>query len=336
MATKKPTPTFYIFHGDDLFTLAEDVARMRTRMGDPATAGLNMVELDGKTVTIAEAFNAVSALPFLSDKRLVIVDGWLTWLSRSGAGKTGKDTLKKIAEQLPDLPDFARLVFVERQPIKDTNPVLKVARSDPRGYVKTFHHARDPGKWLDHRAAHYGVTLDNLAKRALISVVGEDLNKADGELYKLAAYVGAGQTITEAHVAQLTHYVPEESVFALVDALGQRDGRTAAQVMHQLLDAERDTTSGAMGLFAMIVRQFRLLIQAREFLATGRGRGPAMAKELRVHTFVAGKLEKQSRNFTMEDLETIYRRLLDIDRRIKTGRIDPVLALDMLVAGLSE
>jgi DNA polymerase-3 subunit delta len=148
--------------------------------------------------------------------------------------------------------------------------------------------------------------------------------------------VGERATITEADVAQLTHYVPEESVFALVDALGQRDGRTAARVLHQLLDAERDTTSGAMGLFAMIVRQFRLLIQAREFLAMGRGRGPALAKELRVHKFVAGKLEKQSRNFTLEDLEAIYRRLLDLDRRIKTGKIDPVLALDTLIAGLSD
>jgi DNA polymerase-3 subunit delta len=334
MAKSKATPTFYIFHGDDLFSLEEDVAAMHTKMGDPSTADLNTATFEGKTATITDVFNAVSALPFLSDKRLVVVDGWLTWLSRSGAGKTGKDTLKKIAEHTAELPDFARLVFVERQPLKETNPVLKAARSDPHGYVKTFHQLRDPGKWIKQRAAMYAVEIDPAAVQALVLVAGNDLIKADGELFKLAAYVGEGKRIHEADVAALTTYVPEEKVFDMVDALGQRDGQTAARLLHRLLKNENDK-SGALGLFAMIVRQFRLLIQAREHLDSGGGRGEAMAKALHVHKFVAGKIEQQSRNFSLADLELIYHRLLDYDRQIKTGRIDPVLALDMLVAGLS-
>ncbi|GAB4573022.1 MAG: DNA polymerase III subunit delta [Anaerolineae bacterium] len=327
----KPAPTHYILHGDDIFTLEEEVAAMRARMGDdPATADLNMASFDGRTATLADVFNAVSALPFLSDRRLVIVDGWLSWLSRSGAGKAGKETLEAIAAQLPNLPDWARLVFVERTLIKDSNPVLKAARSDPRGYIKTFRQPQNPLKWIEARAAHYDVAIEGRAASVLAELASGDLLRLDNELFKLAAFVGAGETITTEHVAQLTTYVPEESIFAMVDALGRRDARTAARIMQRL----RSDTE-ALSLLGMIIRQFRLLLQAREHLDLGGGRGPALAQALHVHSFVAQKLEQQSRNFELDDLEAIYRHLLALDREIKTGQIDPDLALDMLVARLS-
>ncbi len=326
----KPVPTFYVLHGDDIFSLEEEVALMRQRMGDPATASLNMVSFDGKSAGIADVFNAVSAYPFLSDRRLVIVDGWLGWLGRANAGKAAQEDLERIAAQLPGLPDWARLVFVERETLKENHPVLKLARSDPRGYVRTFTRPQNPRQWIAKRAEHYGAQIDPAAIEALITVLGDNLIALDSELFKLAAYVGEGRPIGTDDVAALMTYVPEEKVFDMVDALGRRDGQSAARLLQRLLvDAD------PLSLFAMIVRQFRLLIQAREHLDLGGGRGPALAQALRIHSFPAQKLEQQSRNFDLADLEAIYRRLLDYDRDIKTGQIEPELAIQLLVAGLS-
>ena len=51
---------------------------------------------------------------------------------------------------------------------------------------------------------------------------------------------------------------------------------------------------------------------------------------------MAQKLAKQTRGFSLEQLEGIYRALLDNDIKMKTGRIKPELALDVLVAGLAR
>lgn len=332
----KPTPTYYILHGEDLFTLEEEVAAMRARMGaDPATADLNTTTFDGKTATLADVLNAVSALPFLSDRRLAIVNGWLSYLAQTSGGKA---TLEALVAQLPGLPDWARLVFVERETLSENHPVLRLARSDPRGYVKAFRRPalNEVGPWIQARAAHYGVSIEAEARDALVALVrgdqfSADLTKADNELFKLAAYVGEGGVITRDHIAAVTAYVPEESVFPMVDALGRRDGPTATRLLLRLL---KDTD--ALNLFSLIIRQFRLLLQAREHLESGGGRGPALARALRVQNFVAAKLEEQSRRFTLDGLEQTYRHLLDLDRRIKTGQIAPELALAMLVAGLCD
>ncbi|MEZ4517183.1 MAG: hypothetical protein R3C44_10215 [Chloroflexota bacterium] len=87
-------------------------------------------------------------------------------------------------------------------------------------------------------------------------------------------------------------------------------------------------------LFAMFVRQFRLLIQVKEMAEAGE-RPPAIAAQLRVPSFVAGKLSQQAQGFSLPQLEQIYGRLLEIDVETKTGQTDMLTALHLLLAGLT-
>jgi DNA polymerase III delta subunit len=61
-----------------------------------------------------------------------------------------------------------------------------------------------------------------------------------------------------------------------------------------------------------------------------------MASTLGIKPFEADKLSRLGRGFSVEQLEGIYHSLLDTDIRMKTGRIQPALALDLLVAGLAK
>jgi DNA polymerase-3 subunit delta len=88
------------------------------------------------------------------------------------------------------------------------------------------------------------------------------------------------------------------------------------------------------GVFAMVVRQFRLLLLAREALDSGT-LASRLAPALDVHPFVAQKLAAQARNFDLPSLETVYRRLRDIDEEVKSGRIELDTAMESLVAQLA-
>ncbi len=81
----------------------------------------------------------------------------------------------------------------------------------------------------------------------------------------------------------------------------------------------------------MVVRQFRLLLLAREVLEK---RGNVQA-ELKVHSFVAQKLAAQARHFSLESLEAIYHQLLKIDEDAKTSQVALDLALDIFVMELT-
>lgn len=341
----RPTPVFYVLHGDDEFSLRAEAQVMRARVHDPALGDLNITRMDGKVATPREVIGAASAVPFAADKRLVIVEGMLAWLARKGSGKAGKADLDYLIERLPQLPDTARLVFLELEILPEKHPVLRLAQEpDKRGYVKACIPPRnsqdrtgrgwDMGwimRWISQRAEFYGGRMEPRAAAALAQMVGQDLYAADSECAKLVSYVGPEQVITESDVATMTHYVPETNIFQIADALATRNSDQAAQIVHRLLRA--DDPPEPLALLGTISRHFRLLIQVREALDGG-----ANVRELPEikGDWHARRLSDQARHLSLGELEAIYRNLLETDYAIKSGRVGDALALDLLVAGLAE
>jgi DNA polymerase III subunit delta len=322
----RPTPTFYVFHGSDEFTCAETLADFRSRLGPPDTVDLNTTFLDGRKATLAELRHVCDAIPFLAEKRLVIVEGLLT----RTAGQ--EEFLDKLAGYLGQLPETTRLVFVEAKPLPAHHLILQLAQKDERGYVKQFvpPDVKTLPGWIEKRVQKCGGEIEHQAAAQLAAVVGADLRLLDQEVTKLVAYVNAERAITGSDVDAVVPYAQAAVVFDLVDALGRRDGQTAARTLHRLLDAGEHP----MGLLAMIVRQFRLLIQVKELKAEGAN-PQTISKTLGIHPFPARKLHNQATYFTGEQLEVVYRHLLDSDVAIKSGEIEADVALDLLVAGLA-
>jgi DNA polymerase-3 subunit delta len=331
----KTTPTFYVFHGSDEFTCAETLADFKRRLGPPDTVDLNTTTFDGGGLTLAELQHACEAIPFLAEKRLVIVRNLLTRLTaRRGQeiSTAQKERLTALSDYLPRVPETTRLVFIEGKPLPTKHPIVQLAQQEERGYVKRFDPPDDKAlpRWIEKRAHKQGGEIEPQAAAQLAAVVGADLRLLDQEIAKLVTYTNAERAITRSDVDQIVPYAQAAIVFDLVDALGQRDGRTAAQTLHRLLDASEHP----LGLLAMIVRQFRLLIQVKE-LKTERATPQDIAQTLKLHPFPARKLYNQATHFTTAQLEAVYRHLLDTDVAIKSGEIEAEVALDLLVAGLA-
>jgi DNA polymerase-3 subunit delta len=331
----RTVPTFYVLHGTDEFTCAETLADFKRRLGPPDTVDLNTTLLDGRGLTLAELRHACDAIPFLAEKRLVVVRGLLTRLApRKGQEPSAaeKEYLAALTDYLSHLPETTRLVFVEEKPLPARHPIVQLAQREERGYVKRFDppDAKALTRWIAERARKHGGEMEPQAAQQLAAVIGADLRLLDQEIAKLVTYVNAERSVTAADVDAVVPYVQAAVVFDLVDALGRRDGRTAAQTLHRLLDAGEHP----LGLLAMIVRQFRLLIQVKELKAKGVS-PQEIAQTLGIHPFPARKLYSQATHFTAAQLETVYRHLLDTDVAIKSGEIEAEVALDLLVAGLT-
>jgi len=328
-------PTFYVFHGEDEFTRSETLTSFKRRLGPSDTVDLNTTVLDGRGLTLADLRHTCDTLPFLAEKRLVIVRGLLaTLVARKGQSlsEAKQDLLDALIDYLPNLPPTTRLVFVEEKTLPSSHPVVKLAKQEAQGYVKRFERPDSKAlpRWIKKRVQMHGGEIEHRAALHLAAVVGSDLRLLDQEIVKLVTYTAGERAVEEQDVEILVPYSQEAVIFDLVDALGHRDGRTAAQTLHRLLEEGEHP----LGLFGMIVRQFRLLIQVKELKAKGAS-ARDVAKVLGIHPFPAGKLHTQASHFTAAQLEKVYRHLSETDVGIKTGEIRSEVALDLLVAGLA-
>lgn len=338
---------FYVLHGDDEFTRSEEVARRKQQVMAAGMGDLNVMELDGRRLAFEELVSACQAMPFLTDRRLVIVRDLLQRFEGAratrGRGKGaanppsaaatggGDDAFaQRLVEYLPQMPPSTRLLFVEATTLGKGNPIVKAALQSKDGFVKEF--TIPSGgvlhDWVRERASQHGAGITREADDLLATSVGPNLRQLDQELAKLAAHGNYQRDIGEEDVRTLVHAAQQSDIFALVDSLGARQRQVALRRLHELL-ADRQNE---LYLLTMIARQVRLILAAKELADEGRMGIDAVQRELKLsRRFIAEKLVNQARMFRMEELEALLRRVAEVDQAIKTGQIEGPLALEMLI-----
>jgi DNA polymerase-3 subunit delta len=83
----------------------------------------------------------------------------------------------------------------------------------------------------------------------------------------------------------------------------------------------------------MIKYQFRNLIEVKDLIEKGE-KIPQIKNRIELHPFVLEKILRISQKFKIEELRKIYQRIFNFDLAIKTGKIEPDLALDLFLAQL--
>ncbi len=316
---------FYIFHGDDTHSQNETFNEIQAKLGDPAMLDLNTTRFE-KLMPLSELQQACNAVPFLAKVRLVIVKDLFT-------SKPDKDFIDELLAYLPKLPETTRLVFMESKPLPGNHRAIKLAQQEEIGFEKKFSlpEGNEIQKWISQRVTQKNGRIAPRATYMLATNIGNNLGILDNEIEKLVLYKGSDEEITADDVSLLSPYAAEANIFELVDALGNRDEKKAIALLHTKLAEGVDP----FYIFSMFARQFRLLIQVKELAEEG-DRPPAISRQLKMHSFVAGKLYQQCQSFSMSQLEQILHHLLEMDVNVKTGRADLVTSLNLLVASLTS
>jgi len=320
-------PNITFLYGNDEFAISRRLKDFESDFTDPTSADMNTARLDARTASENDLNNAVNAMPFLAKRRLVL-------LANPSSKYNNPSARKRFFEFIEKMQDTTRLVMYETVDPRDAEKhwLVKWAQKNEK-LIQTkacmLPRLKDMTGWIVNETKNQGGQIEPRAAEILKEAVGVDTRQAGMEIAKLLAYVNWARPINSQDVEAVCIVTSQQSVFDFVDALANGNGKSAQHLLHRLLENE-----DPFSLWGMVVRQFRLLIQAREIL-DGRGNKDDVARALGVHPFVAEKTTQQAARFSIEVLENIYRRLLNIDEGVKTSQVTLDLALDTLVVELA-
>jgi DNA polymerase-3 subunit delta len=311
----------YLLYGPEEFARSEALAELKSAI-PPDLADLNMATLDGRRLKLDTLIGACEALPFIAERRLVIVQDLL---KHQKAGKD-RDELRAYLERVPPTCD---LVFVEREDFDKRGAVFTYLKktADVREFLPR--QGAELTRWLGQRAQMLDVKLDGPAAQRLIGFAGNDGRALVNELSKLASYAGRGGRITADHVDLLVQDGQEQNLFAFIDELSARRRGAALQGLRRLIE---DGQAATYILF-MIARQVRILLGVKE-LAAQRMRPDDIAARLGQKPFVIRKALDQTRAFSDAELARLHDRVLELDHATKTGRMEAEAGLEVLVIEL--
>lgn len=352
----------YVLYGPDSFSLQQRLSEIKSGLGETELQGFNTQVLDAADLKPEQLAGMCQAMPFMTSKRLVIVEGLLSRFEiRKGASSSaqqqsedagplaekepalstsgkvepavkerpeGKKELPVFVKVARDVPESTVLIFIDGE-IRKNNPLL--AALSPVAKKEEFPFLKDEEirQWIEKRAAQYGARLSTEVITDLIDLIGSNLWVLGSELEKLSLFC-EGKAITRSDVKQVVGYSRENSIFQLVDAVMYRRIKTAQELLHQLLDAG----VGPPHILFMITREVRRMLLAKAASA-GRMLPPELAGELRL----AGEKDlriatSKARRYSEAALEELYHRILETDIQIKTGRYEAQLALELFVSGV--
>ena len=329
----------YILSGQDDFSLGGSLEEIKRGIGDQALLAANTTVLDGQQVTLDQLRAVCETVPFLSERRLVIVNGLLERFepkSKSSGQKkitpvaNQQNEYKLLATYISKIPDSTILVLIDGR-LGRNNPLFRALSA--RAEVKTFPLLRNTElrKWIQRRVIEEGGSISPGAVDLLVKLVGSNLWIMKSEINKLVLFT-SGRRIEEEDVKRVVSYAHQANVFAMVDAILEFKAGIAEQSLHQLLEGG----AAPAYLLVMLLRQLRMIVRVKELRGQGKPEVEIQNKLGLTSEFALRKTLEQASRYSWERLKEVYHKLLETDLSIKTGKYGGELALDILIAELCQ
>ena len=295
----------------------------------------NLDTLDGESTSVSDVLAAAGNLPFLSDRRAVVVkradklEGVSTATGGAKKKKTDASPAARLAEGIEKLPPSTVLILA-RSPetpepgdkpgerclnaaldkIVDAQGLLINCMVPPKAMPVAI-------SIVEAEATAKEIILARGAAAHLVGRCGTDIAALLSELEKCALRAGIGRPITASVIDEMTRPMLQDTVFDLTDSIGARQGARALRSLQDLLGAGEPPEL----VMALIVRHLRQLLQARALLDEGlsldgsaarrispqlmaqlpQGRDN-LATALQSQHWMGGRLSSQARHFSVGQL----------------------------------
>jgi len=323
----------YILLGQDDFSLQESLGEIKRGIGDQSLLAANTAVLDGKQVTLDKLRAVCETVPFLAERRLVIVNELLERFESKGKSNRmvkQQNEYKSLSAYIETIPGSTILVLVDGR-IRSSNPLLKELSVNAE--VRSFPLIRDTRlrQWIQGRVAKAGGNISPQAVDLLARLVGGNLWIMASEISKLVLFA-SGRCIGEEDVRMVVSHAQEVSVFDMVDAILEFKVGVAERLLQRLLQRG----AAPAYLLFMLSRQARMAVRVRELRNQGKSNVEIQSRLGLTSEFALRKALEQADRYSLERLKEVYHKLLEADLSIKTGEYGGELVLNILIAELCQ
>jgi len=317
-------------YGKDTFRSKQQLAAMTQKFrADRDPQGLNIFRLDmEKKQDAVKALEHVMGVPFLAEKKMVVIENLLS----SKEKELQQAFLDRV--EAGNVPETTVLVFWEGADKYKTKLAKEcLARLQKEKYAQKFDELTGMKLqgWIVEEVQSRDGSMARDAMQFLAQHGAGDMWRLSSLIDQLVAYASGREIVLEDAQLFLDEKV-DDNIFNLVDAIvGGQQKKVYAQMQEQYRLGK-----DAGYVFAMVLRQFRILLQLRDMFERDDSlRSDSLAKELGLHPFVVKKSLPTVKRYTSQALQDIYGQLLDIDVQTKTGRGNQRQILDVFVGRLA-
>ncbi|MDB5181555.1 MAG: polymerase subunit delta [Candidatus Saccharibacteria bacterium] len=252
--------------------------------------------LDGEEASFERMQEALQSLPFLADKKMVV-------LTSPSANKQFAEKAEKLLQELPETTD---LIIVE--PKLDKRSAYYKFLKKQKGYQE-FGELDERGlsRWLIDQAKEKGSALSGADASYLVSRVGTNQQTLANEIEKLSLYA---DKIDRRAIEALSPQTPQSTIFQLLETAFAGNTKRALEMYGE----QRALKVEPQQIIAMLAWQLHVLA----LIKTAKDKTPdEIARDAKMSPYVVRKSTGIARSLTLAQTKRLIIDLLEIDERLK-------------------
>lgn len=309
----------YLLYGEEAYLRKQYKERLKKALS-PEDDSMNYSYFEGKDISAGEVIDLAETMPFLSDKRTIMIENSPFFKSEG----------EKIAEYLNAVPDTTYFVFVEESVDKRSKLYKSITKN---GCVVELNGLSEDKivTWILGILKRDNKKITQNTMEYLLSKIGTDMENIRSEVEKLICYCCEREVITKEDIDAVCVSQVTNQIFDMLDAMANKRQKTALQLYYNLLALKEPP----MRILYLIGRQFNLLLQARLLKKKGYG-DRAIAEKIGVPPFAATKYLNQASKFKLEDLRKAVDECVEADEAVKSGNRNDRLSVELLIIKYSN
>jgi len=322
----------YLFYGPEDYLKNHYLHCIEDSLVDDNLKMLNRIVLEGK-VDVTEISDNCETMPVFSEKKVVIVknSGMFKQKGKSEGSKRGKNTQEnELISCMESIPEYTCLIFYE----EDVDKKLKAVKYvESHGLLVEFPYQKhdDLIRWVINHFKSNQKSIDPLLASQLIESCDQGMREIKNEIDKIIMYMGDRREATARDIESVCSRSIKGRIFDLTDAIAERNCAKALKVLNDMIILKEPLPL----ILFMITKQFRQILEMKLLVSEGMSSKEAASK-MGLSPYVAGKVMKQIKGFSTDELKRAINQCMEMDVAIKNGRINDRIATELLIAEFSR
>jgi len=301
-------------YGEDSYRSRQKLNEIIERYKKIHKSGLSLKFFEEKELSFEDFRDEFQQTSMFAEKKMIVLKS--VFSDREGF----KESFLKDSKKFINSKDI--ILFFESGEVPRNDSLFKLLKKYGKSQEFEPLEGEQLRRWVKKEFVRLKTKIDGNALIKLIEFVGNNLWQMENEIKKLVSYKlkCPNPEISQRDIELLVKPKIETDIFKTIDAIAVKNKKQAIELIHEHL--ERGDTP--LYLLSMINFQFRnlLIVKSSRF----------GYEKLKMHPYVIQKSTQQARKFNFEELKKIYQKIFQVDLAIKTGKVEPEVALDLLIA----
>lgn len=309
----------YLLFGKEHYLLKDNRERLLKALGVTDRKDMNFTLLSEKDFNVPTLISDSDTLPFFADRRVILVE-------ESGYFKGNKKEKDRLVKYIPDIPETTVIVFVESE-VDKRDKLYKAVTKNGTAEEFVIGDQNEMLRWIGGRLSADGIQMRRDAWNEFYLRCGSSMDLMDAEYQKLSAYCWEKKQIEKSDVEAICANASETKIFALSDAISERNAERVFDVYHDMLRQNEK----APGILALIQRQLMQLYDLKLMDKDGVSFADKKKNLGISYDFIIRKLETYQKRFKEDELRRLLRKAADYEEDFKSGRIEDSIAVELLL-----